>query len=88
MDFFGFGLSVRTHPEPEFVNPLRSSGIDSQSGGTDSLESIPGAGLPKRLQIRALASVGGEVYRTPKRPLDIPLQYSITISYPYDSSSS
>jgi hypothetical protein len=59
MDFFGFGLSVRTHPEPKFVNPLRSSGIDSQSGGTDSLESIPE--LLKRLQLRALESVGGEV---------------------------
>jgi hypothetical protein len=24
--FFGFDLSVRTHPEPEFGNPLRSAG--------------------------------------------------------------
>jgi hypothetical protein len=29
-------------PEPEFVNLLRSPGIDSQPGGIDSLESIPG----------------------------------------------
>ncbi len=36
--------------EPEFVNLLRSQGIDSQTGGIDSLESIPG--LLKRLQIR------------------------------------
>ncbi len=36
----------------EFVHLLRSPGIDSQPGGIDSLESIPG--LLKRLQIRAL----------------------------------
>jgi hypothetical protein len=40
--------------EPEFVNLLRSPGIDFQPGGIDSLESIPG--LLIRLQIRALSS--------------------------------
>jgi hypothetical protein len=39
-------------PEPVFVNLVRSPGIDSQPGGIDFLESIPG--LLKRLQIRAL----------------------------------
>ncbi len=37
--------------EPEFVNLLKSSGIDSKPSGIDSLESIPG--LLIRLQIRA-----------------------------------
>ncbi len=41
--------------EPEFVNLLRSTGIDSQPGGIDSLESIPG--LLKLLQIRAQVRV-------------------------------
>ncbi len=36
--------------EPVFVDLLRSPGIDSQPGGIDALESIPG--LLKRLQIR------------------------------------
>ncbi len=39
-------------PEPVFVNLLRSPGIHSQPGDTDSLESIPR--LLKRLQLRAL----------------------------------
>jgi hypothetical protein len=42
--------SSKLIPEPVFVNPLRSPGIDSQPGGVDSSESIPG--LFKRLQIR------------------------------------
>jgi hypothetical protein len=42
-------------PEAVFVNLLRSSGIDSQRGGIDSSESIPG--LLKRLQIKALISL-------------------------------
>ncbi len=37
--------------EPVFVNLIKSPGIDSQPGGIDSLESIPG--LHKRLKIRA-----------------------------------
>jgi hypothetical protein len=37
--------------EPVFVNLLRSPGIDTQPGGIDSSEPIPG--LHKRLQIRA-----------------------------------
>jgi hypothetical protein len=37
--------------DPEFVNPLRSQGIDSQPGRIDTLESIPG--LLKHLQIWA-----------------------------------
>jgi hypothetical protein len=41
-------------PETVFVNLLRSPGIDSQPGGIDSSESIPGH--HKRLQIRALAA--------------------------------
>jgi hypothetical protein len=35
--------------EPVFVNLLRGPGIDSQPGGINSLESIPG--LLKRLQL-------------------------------------
>ena len=42
---------IRECPEPEFVNLLRSPGIDSKPGGIDALKSIPG--LFKRLQIRA-----------------------------------
>ncbi len=38
-------------PEPEFVNLLRSPGIDFQPGETNFFESIPW--LLKRLQIRA-----------------------------------
>jgi hypothetical protein len=41
---------VLRNPEPVFVNLIRSPGIDSQPGGIDSSESIPG--LHKRLQIR------------------------------------
>jgi hypothetical protein len=44
--------SARDTSEPVFVNLLRSPGIDSQPGGTDSSEFIPG--FLKRLQIRAL----------------------------------
>jgi hypothetical protein len=40
----------------EFVNFLRSTGIDSKPGGIDSLETIPG--LLKRLKIRALKGNG------------------------------
>jgi hypothetical protein len=40
------------HAESVFVNLLWSPGIDSQPGGIDSSELIPG--LHKRLQIRAL----------------------------------
>jgi hypothetical protein len=39
---------------PIFVNLLRSPGIESQPGGIDSSESIPGH--HKRLQIRALTA--------------------------------
>ncbi len=42
--------------EPEFGNLLMSPGIDSQPGGIDSLESMPG--LLKLLQILALHSKG------------------------------
>jgi hypothetical protein len=45
-------------PEPVFVKLLRSPGIDSQPGGIESSESIPG--LLKRLQIRALCSCCGK----------------------------
>ncbi len=33
----------KRYTEPEFVNLQRSPGIDSQPGGTVSLESIPGS---------------------------------------------
>jgi hypothetical protein len=55
--FYKFSMSLiysqLTHStEPEFVKLLMSPGINSQPGGIESLESIPG--LLKRLQIRAL----------------------------------
>ncbi len=44
--------SLFPQSEPDFVNHLRSQGIDSQHGGIDSIKSI--SGLLKRLRIRAL----------------------------------
>jgi hypothetical protein len=46
--------NVSKFPEPVFVNLVRSPGIDSQPGGIDSSEWIPG--LPERLQQRALTT--------------------------------
>ncbi len=49
-EVFDFRRQIQK-PEPVFVNLLGSPGIDSQHGGIDSSESIPG--LLKRLKIRA-----------------------------------
>jgi hypothetical protein len=45
---------TKDFPEPVFANFLRSLEIDSQPGGIDSSESIPG--LLKRFQTRARSS--------------------------------
>ncbi len=52
-----FGMpacDVKILSEPVFVNLLMSPGIDSQPGGIDSSESIPG--IHKRLQIRVVTN--------------------------------
>ncbi len=54
----GDQLFMTTLSESGLVNLLRGSGIDSQPGGIDSSELIPG--FLKRLQIRAQYSGGGE----------------------------